>query len=65
MKEILVIYVRPQAEGDTQQEIVAARLQIITKRYPLSVHKGMAAFSKLKASEITMQYAICQDNIFP
>ena len=50
MKEILVIYVHSLAMGDVQQEI-GRGCSCHATNYPLSVHEGMTAFSKLKSCE--------------
>ena len=63
MEEIFVIYVLSLAVGDVQQEIVAARLHffffffeiVFFLNYPLSFHKGMTSFSKLKKKQVKVQ----------
>ena len=63
MEEIFVTYVLSLAVGDVQQEIVAGRLHFLYFlksffnlffNYPLSFHKGMTGFSKLK-KEVKVQ----------
>ena len=64
VEELLVILCLIVGDGRRAAgEVVVVQLQIIANNYHLSVHKGMTAFSKVKASEATTIDAICQDSI--